>query len=75
LLITQEALNTYGAVIWISADGEEDYFQTGEVMDVLRLAERVGIVAWTLDSMDPTSAFTHPGMFCYLFIYLFQVKG
>jgi len=62
LLITQEALNTYGAVIWIGADGEEDYFQTGEVTDVLRLAERVGIAAWTLDSMDPTSAFTHPGM-------------
>jgi len=59
----QDALNTYGAVIWISAD-DEDYFQTDEIMDVLRLAERVGIAAWTLDSMDPTSAFTHPGMSC-----------
>jgi len=63
--LTQEALNTYGAVIWISAD-DEDYFQTDEITDVLRLAERVGIVAWPLDSMDPTSAFTHPGMLCYL---------
>jgi len=61
----QEALNTYGAVIWISAD-DEDYFQTDKIMDVLRLAERVGIAAWTLDSMDPTSAFTHPGMKCQL---------
>jgi len=48
-------------VIWITADGD-DYFQTSEITDVLRLAERVGIVAWTLDSGDPTSTFTHPGV-------------
>ena len=52
-------------MIWISTD-DEDYFQTGDITAVLRLAERVGIAAWTLNSMDPTSAFTHPGMHCYI---------
>jgi len=48
-------------VIWVNAE-DENYFQTGDITEVLRLAERVGIAAWTLDSRDPTSTFTHPGV-------------
>lgn len=54
----QEVLSTYGAVIW--ADSAE-YFQSGNVTQLLGQARAVGLVAWTVE--DPTSAITHPKMF------------
>lgn len=62
--LPQEALTQYGAIIWATSD-EESYFIQNDLKPLLEQANQTGFVAWTIESMDSTSALTHPKMFEY----------
>lgn len=60
----QQALNEYGAIIWIGRETEE-YFVSADISAAVAQAQQSGIVAWMLDTGDATSTLTHPKMFSY----------
>jgi hypothetical protein len=53
-------LNQFTAIIWTD---DEQYFTTSDIAGPVEQARKVGITAWVLESMEPTSALTHPKMF------------
>lgn len=63
-VIIQQALNDYGAIMWVGRETEE-FFITGEINTAIAQAQQSGIVAWTLETGDATSTLTHPRMFAY----------
>ena len=57
-------LNQFGAIIWATSD-HESYFVSSDLSGILNRANVTSFVAWTIESMDSTSALTHPKMFEY----------
>src|SRR6218665_4194287 len=55
---SQQALNDYGAIMWVGRETEE-FFITGEINAAIAQAQQSGIVAWTLETGDATSTLTH----------------
>ncbi|KAK3104696.1 hypothetical protein FSP39_007971 [Pinctada imbricata] len=57
-IVIQETLNDYGSVIWAEPS---EYFIHGHVTQLLKQAQKVGIVGWTIK--DPVSSITYDKMF------------
>ncbi|XP_064642790.1 uncharacterized protein LOC135497054 [Lineus longissimus] len=62
-VILQQALNDFGGIIWVDTSKEAKYLITGDLKEILKKAQKVGLVGWTVD--EPTSALSHPKMFSY----------